>query len=147
MAVSKEVQDKINALSTEIETLRAQVKALEETVAKVNKVLKQQKKANAKPREKKAGASGFTMPVQVSETLRAFLGLGKDDIVSRVDVTKKITAYVKENNLQSPENGRIILPDAKLNELLKPGETQVTWFSLPRLLKGHIFSTPKVATA
>ena len=138
-------QEKMNTLTADIETLKAQVKTLEETVAKMAKVIKQQKKANAKPREKKSTASGFTMPVQVSDALRGFLGLNKDDLISRVDVTKRITAYVKENSLQSKENGRIILPDAKLTDLLKPGETVVTWFSLPKLLKGHIFSAPKPA--
>lgn len=38
---------------------------------------------------------------------------------SRYDVTNILCAYIKEHSLQDPSNGTIIVPDAKLRELLQ----------------------------
>jgi len=35
-------------------------------------------------------------------------------MMARTDVTKEMTAYIRENSLQDKTNGRKILPDAKL---------------------------------
>ena len=51
--------------------------------------------------------NGFSKPGPVSDDLRKFLGLGDDELIARVDVTKAITKYCQENDLQNQEDKRI----------------------------------------
>jgi len=44
-------------------------------------------------------------------------GVKKGDPIARTDVTKYITTYIKEKDLQNPEYRREILPDATLKKL------------------------------
>ena len=57
-------------------------------------------------------------PAAISAELAKFLGVAPDTKMARTDVTKMITSYVKDNNLQDSNNGRKIVPDAKLKALL-----------------------------
>jgi chromatin remodeling complex protein RSC6 len=66
--------------------------------------------------------------------------------LARTEVTKRVLAYVKDNELQNKDNKRVIEVDAKLKALLKPSDDeQVTYFSIQRLLKVHY--PPKAAAA
>ena len=51
-----------------------------------------------------------------------------------LQVVKAIWAYVKENDLQDPNDKRSILPDAKLGKIL---QAPVTAFSLNKQLSKH----------
>lgn len=64
-------------------------------------------------------SSGFLKPFKISAEMREFAGWKEEELHSRVDVAKAICEYVKKNNLQKPENRKIILPDEKLDKLLK----------------------------
>lgn len=56
-------------------------------------------------------------------------------MISRSDVTKRVFAYAKENNLN---NGKVINLDAQLKELLKPAEGQdVTVTNLQKYINHH----------
>ena len=62
-----------------------------------------------------------------------FLGGPPDTMMARTDVTKLITKYVKTHSLQAQDNGRKILPDDKLNKLLKVEKgDEVTYFNLQK---------------
>lgn len=88
--------------------------------------------------EKKKEPSGFMKPIQVSTELNNFFSNEKDTLMSRTEVTRKFTAYIKENKLQDPENGRKIHPDPKLKALLRiqDGE-ELTFFNLQRYMSPH----------
>jgi upstream activation factor subunit UAF30 len=64
--------------------------------------------------------SGFAKPGFISSELCDFLKVDHDTQLARTDVTKKITQYIKENNLQDPLNKRRLLLDKSLTTLLKP---------------------------
>jgi chromatin remodeling complex protein RSC6 len=53
--------------------------------------------------------SGLLKPVAISEEMVNFANCDYNDLHSRVEVTKCICVYVKQNNLQKPENRRIIV--------------------------------------
>jgi chromatin remodeling complex protein RSC6 len=68
----------------------------------------------------------------------AFLGVDKGTEMSRTDVTRRINAYVKANNLNDATNKRIIKPDAKLKKILDTKDGEVcSYFSLQKLIKNH----------
>ena len=120
------------------------VRELVSHVAKLEKRLNRDKKVvdkKMKGRTKRIGAktiNGFSKPGPVSDALRSFLSLGKDELISRTDVTKGITEYCKKHNLQKEEDKRIILPDTKLRKLLNVSKSdELTYFNLQKYMKVH----------
>ena len=62
--------------------------------------------------------------------------LEKGTLVSRNDVTRTITSYVKDKNLQKAQDKRQIAPDTALQKLLSvPTDTVLTYFNLQTFLK------------
>lgn len=89
--------------------------------------------------------SGFLKPVKISLEMAKFTGWDKDELKSRVDVTKYLCDYIRNNNLQNPKDKRQIVADAKLQKLLKydpKKETEpLTYFKLQSSLKGHFIKS------
>lgn len=86
--------------------------------------------------------SGFLKPVQISKDLAKFTGWDQAQLRSRVDVTKFICEYIKNNNLQDPEDKRKIRVDndGNLKKLLKfdgKDGKPLTYYSLQTYLKSH----------
>ena len=101
------------------------------------KVLKNRRKKERDPNAPRA-ESGISRPTQISGELAKFLNEDVNNKVARTDVIKRIAAYVKEHNLENPENRRQIKPDAALQKLLKVSQKdEVTYFNLQKYLKSH----------
>lgn len=120
------------SLADEFTTILAQVQqatqhltviktALRTLEKKTARELKQANKAKKKSKNAKANRqpSGFVKPTLISNELALFLGKSKGTELARTEVTKEINCYIREHKLQDPTNGRRILADAKLKELLK----------------------------
>lgn len=106
-------------------------------------VIKKRRKPSATPN----APSGFNKPVLLSPEMSSFLGMGKNDLTSRTEVTKQLTKYFKENDLQNPTNRREILLDGPKGQPLKTlfpnlnGEN-LSFFNLQRHLKPHFVAAP-----
>ena len=98
-----------------------------------------QRGGNSDPNKPKKKPSGFAKPTHISSELESFLGVESGTMLARTDVTKRITNYIKEHNLQNPDNRREIRPDAKLGTILTLPEDKspVTYFNLQRCIKTH----------
>ena len=97
------------------------------------------------PNKKPRAPSGFAKPAVISSELCTFLGVPSGTEMARTEVTKHLTQYIKENNLQDQENKRKILPDSKLSSLLNVGSgDDVTYFNLQKYMKVHF---PKSTSA
>ena len=98
------------------------------------------------PNKPKKKPSGFAKPTKLSPELEVFLSVDKDTLLARTDVTKRITTYIRDHDLQNPKNRREIRPDKKLLNLLNmpPDGEQLTYFNLQRCIKHHF---PKAVTA
>lgn len=102
------------------------------------------KKLQKGKRQRKIGTnvtpSGFNKKKQISEELATFLNVANDTKMARTDVTKLLSAYIREKQLQNPDNRKFIIPDEKLTSLLriKPDIPDLTYFTLQRHLK-HLF--------
>ena len=111
---------------------------LEKRVAKDQRAV--QKRVNGKRRRTNPNASpsGFSKPGPVSDELRTFLKLGKDELIARTEVTKRINAYCKEHGLQGKEDKRVLKPDKTLTKLLRIGKgDELTFFNLQKYMKVH----------
>jgi chromatin remodeling complex protein RSC6 len=98
---------------------------------------------------RKAGyTSGFNTPTKISKDMAKFIGGDEKAQYNRVEITKKICAYIKEHNLQNPSDRRQILADEKLKNLLKldaKTAEPLTYFRLQQYLTSHFISEPKPA--
>lgn len=88
-------------------------------------------------------SSGFLKPVPISHAMATFTGWSPTELKSRVDVTKFLCSYIKENNLQNPTDKRQIILDTKLSKLLDYKEGTLTYFDMQSHLKKHF---PKAVT-
>lgn len=129
-----------------MKTVNSELKGLQKELSKVQgKPSKKKKKEPVDGEDVVKRKNVFEVPVPISDELCEFLGLQKGEMCSRQSVTNGITKYVKDNDLQNPENKRYILLDTsdagrKLNALLLPDQP-LTFFNMQRYLKPHY---PKV---
>lgn len=129
----------MEAIQASLQSLEKSVKALQRVSHKILQHLEDPTGEKAKARSEN---NSFKKPQQISDQLRAFLKLPDGELISRSDVTKRVFAYAKENNLN---NGKVINLDSTLKELLKPVEGQdVTVTNLQKYINHHYI---KKATA
>jgi len=132
-----EFMAKLQAVSAQMSSLRTEFRSLER---QVSKDLKAAAKVNQK-RKRKSGnraPSGFVKPTLISNELAAFLGKPEGTEMARTEVTREINAYIRQHSLQDKENGRKIIPDAKLKGLLKLKKgDELTYFNLQKYMSPH----------
>ncbi|MDA9673889.1 SWIB/MDM2 domain-containing protein [bacterium] len=148
----KEVgQSLIDRLDQCLQKSKESQKEYETEVKEISKELKQFMKRTGKEvrRKKQKGGnanrapSGFAKPANISDELAMFLGVEKGTMLARTDVTKRLTTYIKEHDLQNPDNKRQIFPDEKLGKIIKIPEKyndQLTYFNFQACFKHHFAS-------
>jgi len=143
----KDLTARMVKMREDLSELISESKRLEKAAAKVQKVAdkRRRRKAPVEGEEAKpARISIFQIPTAITPALCAFLGKPVGHLESRSNVTKFITAYVKEHNLMNKHD---INGDAKLMTLLglKQGD-KLTYFNLQKYLNVHyIKNVPAVA--
>ena len=121
-------------------------KILAATSKKIGVLSKKMKKTKRKTN--RTGETGFAKPGFISEQLANFLGHDASEQIRRTDVTKRITKYIQERNLQKADKKSIIDLDkpggAQLKALLEPAPEPdtLTFFRLQKHLK-HQFIKPE----
>lgn len=71
--------------------------------------------------------------VNLPSTLREFVGQSQ---TSRLGCFMRVWSYIKENNLQDPQNKNLVNCDEKLKSILL-GKSKVDLAELPALIKLH----------
>lgn len=125
----------METITAEIAAIRSELKSLAKIIRKIRA---HQEDPTGELAKERAANSGFNRPQKVSEDLRSFLGLAKDELISRSQVTKRLNEYVKTNNLKHPDNGRIIIMDDTLKKLLNPpADVELQFKNLQTYLAPH----------
>ncbi len=122
-----------------VKFLRSLNKSLKQLQKDTTRVMKQKRR---NPNRPKNTTSGFMKPVNISANMAKFTGWNADELKSRVDVTKYICNYIREKDLQNPEDRRQILPDKKLSALLGVDakslkDEPLTYYSLQKRIQPH----------
>ncbi len=91
------------------------------------------KKAAAKKTAARTPNAAFMKAMTPSPALAAVIGAMA---VPRTEVTSKLWAYIKKNNLQDPASKRFINADDKLKAVF--GKPRVDMFEMTRLVQGHL---------
>ena len=113
---------------------------------------RERRRARKDPNRKKREPSGFAVATNISDKLCDFLNVPKGTQLSRTDVTRKVTTYIREKNLQISNNRRAFKPDKALKGIL--GDLQevdkekgFTYFNLQRYITPHITSSASSASS
>lgn len=150
----KTKQDLMIELKREVQELKKMQRDHEHAVKEASK---RSRKKRVRDENSTRKPSGFASPVVVSDELYSFLesfGIKKGDPIARTDVTRYVTTYIKDKDLQNPENRREIVPDTVLDRLFGPAMEHkdpndatsplvYTYLKLQRYLSQHF---PKKAT-
>jgi chromatin remodeling complex protein RSC6 len=149
-SVCVEAASKQKLLTQSLKTFtRTYKKELKELEKNRNRSRRQNKKDPNRP---KRAPSGFAVPSKISQDMCSFLGLTQGTELSRTDVTRKLTAYIRDKKLQVPHNRRSFKPDKALGSILGPlqevdKEKGYTYFNLQRYITPHIISKSKASIA
>ena len=125
-----------------IETVLEEIAALRSDIKSLSKIVRKIKTKQDDPTGEKAASraknNGFNRKQAISEKLRRFLDLPEGELVSRSTVTRSMNKYVTENSLKHPDNGRLLMLDDKLKDLLQPpDDVQITFLNLQKYLSPH----------
>lgn len=101
---AKTVRDTMSLFQTELKNIVSQSKKL-------------RRKSRKRLREHKT-PNGFTKTLDVSPVMLEFCGQEPGTQMSRNQVNNFIHTYIREHNLQNPNNKRQIVPDKKLKSIL-----------------------------
>lgn len=143
--LSKEEDDEEDDLKPSLELLAQKDKELafrlQQSINKhnlrgISKLSKPKPKAKAKVQRPKSLDHPFMRPLKMSPTLLDFLGVDRSTRMSRPEVVKIMWQYIRDHNLQNPNDKREIISDEKLEPLF--GKKQ-TMFSMNRVLAQHLF--------
>lgn len=103
-------------------------------------------KLNRQERKGNKNSGGFMKPVKISDELASFIECTPEerDDINRTEITKRICKYIRENNLQRPDDRREIIPDETLKKLFSlkdiPDEKdKLTYYSIQKKVQSHIF--------
>ena len=136
-----EMLGSISSLKSQLTALSHKIKLVEK---KVNKKVRQLEKENNKNKNKgNRNPSGFANPTKISSELCAFMKIPNGSQVARTEVTKHIIQYIKDNNLQSKENAKLIAPNNKLKKLLnvKESDDPLSYFNIQRYMNKHFIKS------
>ena len=134
------ISEQLKTALTLVKDLTVKFNALEKRVNRDRKVMEKKMKGRVKRvKDPNAPLSGFAKPGPVSDELRKFLGLSKDELISRTQVTRKFTEYCKAHNLQNGPDKRVIHPDKTVMKLLRLDKhsESLTFFNLQKYMKVH----------
>jgi upstream activation factor subunit UAF30 len=90
------------------------------------------REGNAKTRRNAQG--GLAKPVKPDATLAVVVG---SEPLTRAALTQKIWDYVKSNDLQDPQDKRVIRADEKLKPVFG-GKDKVSMFEMTKLVNQHV---------
>ncbi len=95
------------------------------------------KKAAAKkaaPKVKRKPNAAFMKEMNIGAALQPIVG---SKALPRTEVTKKLWAYIKKNNLQDPKERRNINADENLKKVFN-GKKTVSMFEMTKLISKHL---------
>jgi upstream activation factor subunit UAF30 len=135
-AVKKKVVKKVAKKVAKKAVKKAVKKAAKKKVVKKKAVKKKAAKKVVKKKvaKKRKPNAAFMKPVTPDAALAAVVGAKP---LPRTQLTKKLWAYIKKNNLQDKKNRRMINADAKLKLVFK-NKAQVSMFEMTKLVSGHV---------
>ena len=143
----KAMLDHIVELKSNLAAVVSEFRRLQKrTIREMKEAARQGRKRRRNPANGKRSPSGFAKPGDISPELCDFMDKPHGTKMARTEVTKFLTQYIKNNNLQDETNKRRILCNNELATLLSvTPEVEVTYFNLQKFMKPHFPKSAKSA--
>jgi chromatin remodeling complex protein RSC6 len=118
------------------------LKFLKSSLKKTRTVQRDVRRVVHKKRATRVGNnnSGFMKETTITDEMADFLNVEHGTKMSRVECTKKLHSYIKEHDLQNPENRREIRPDSALAKLLRFNKKEhgpLMYYIMQKLIQQH----------
>ena len=137
--VGEPTEDNLAMLYRKIEELNV----LTKWINKTGKAIIRKHSKPSRRRTSNGQKSGFAVPVKVDKSLAEFLHIDPSEHIPRTEVTKRLTKYIKEKNLQC-ENKKLFVCDAALAKVFAVEKgTQTNWFEMQKFLAKLLTSVKK----
>ena len=114
-------------------SITSRTKELQESVRILQKACKQEEK-QARSKKKKVQAK-----LSLSKDLEKFLSVAHGTKLTKAEVMKGVSTYIKENNLQLESNKRKFKPNSKLQKVFGMStKTDLTFVEINKHVSGHL---------
>jgi len=128
---------------SKITEVQNKVRDLERNVTKDMKQM--DKKINKNKFKGNKNPSGFAKPSKISEPLCKFMELPNGSEVARTEVTQYLINYIEKENLQNPDNKKIIVPNEELQSLLGSNpDDEISYFNIQKYMNKHFQKDEKL---
>ena len=135
------MEDILNTIVSEINNLKSDLKSINKTLRKIRS---HQEDPTGEKTKAKAANNGFNREIPISVEFAKFLEVEPTTKISRSEGTRRVSAYIRNLDLRDPDNGRIILPNDTLRQLLAlPDGEQLTFLNIQRYLSKHYIKDEK----
>lgn len=135
VASLNEVNAHINDMKELFSLLEKKAKKLSHNI---DSLVKKEQKTSLKVKKERKPC-GFAVSSKVTSEMCEFMGKTDGELISRIEITKYLNKYIKENNLENSENKQIIIPDDKLWKILgeEAVNQKITHFTIQKYLNKH----------
>jgi chromatin remodeling complex protein RSC6 len=116
----------LSSVSTQTKSLSDQVRTLQKSLRSASKQARASQKKNQEP-------------MNLSKDLAKFLSVGADTKLTKAEVMKTVSEYIKTHNLQVETDKRRFTPDTKLSKVfgMKKGDS-LTFVEINKHVSGHL---------
>jgi upstream activation factor subunit UAF30 len=135
VASLNEVNAQINDMKELFSLLEKKAKKLSHAV---DMVIKKEQKTGSKVKKERKPC-GFAVSSKVTPEMCDFMGRKEGELISRIEITKYLNKYIKEKDLENPENRQNIVPDENLWKILgeEARNEKITHFTIQKYLNKH----------
>mmetsp|Transcript_24248 Transcript_24248/g.35931 ORF Transcript_24248/g.35931 Transcript_24248/m.35931 type:complete len:318 (-) Transcript_24248:226-1179(-) len=134
--IKQTLTEVINDGNDDDESSNEEAESEEEEDVEEPKTKRSAKKKSSSSDSKKKGGGGLSAVKEISDELAAFLGKGKQ--MARTKVVSLMWEYIKEHNLQNPENKREIILDDNMKAVFGHDVDSFTMFTMNKYISVHI---------
>jgi chromatin remodeling complex protein RSC6 len=142
----KDLQDELTKIRDSASAALSALKRVTKRAAQDVKDARKNRRRRSENTDEPRKPSNFEIMVPISDELSIFLGGGKNNQMTRAQVTKAISKYVNDHSLRT---GRVISPDAGLRKLLNIADgssVELNMFNLQSFLRHHYLKPAVPAT-
>eukprot|EP00548_Thalassiothrix_antarctica_P008846 CAMPEP_0194130240 /NCGR_PEP_ID=MMETSP0152-20130528/1316_1 /TAXON_ID=1049557 /ORGANISM="Thalassiothrix antarctica, Strain L6-D1" /LENGTH=336 /DNA_ID=CAMNT_0038824681 /DNA_START=73 /DNA_END=1083 /DNA_ORIENTATION=+ len=132
--INEDHDEESSSEGEDIEESEIEVEEIKSKPAKKRKA--SSPKGSASKAKKKGGNGGLSVVKEISDELATFLGKGKE--MARTEIVSSMWEYIKENDLQNPENKREIILDDNMKDVFGLDVESFTMFTMNKYISVHI---------
>ena len=134
VSVLENIDNSFKAISTELVSMTKTTRLLQDQLKSLQRVVRQSNKSN-KIKKKRP-----QVKMALSKDLEKFLSLDKGTTLTKAEVMKSVSNYIKEKNLQVQEDKRRFLPNKELSKIfgIKGKANNMTFVEINKHVSHHL---------